>query len=154
MSRKDIPAAMDTLTHGVYVIGSHAAKGDNLMTAAWLSQVSMKPPTIMVAVSKSHYTAELLKESERFSVSVLTPKQKDAALFCGSVSGRNESKLGGVEVEFLEGGLPFVKNSAAYLTCELRGSFPAGDHELFIGEVTSGRAFSEETLGYNRKVFF
>ena len=43
-----------------------------LMTAAWLSQVSGRPPMLMAAVSKSHYTAELLKASSRFSVSVLT----------------------------------------------------------------------------------
>lgn len=154
MQGKEILAAMDTLTHGVYVIGAHTEKADNLMTAAWLCQVSMKPPTVMVAVAKSHYTAELLKAGERFSVSVLTPDQKDVALFCGRVSGRDKNKLEGVGVELLEGGLPFVKHSAAYLACELRESFEVTDHVLFVGEVVFGRAFSGETLIYNPKQFF
>ncbi len=153
MQGKELLAAMDTLTHGVYVIGAHTEKGDNLMTAAWLCQVSARPPTVMVAVSKGHYTAELLQGGGRFSVSVLTPEQKDVALFCGRVSGREKNKLEGVKVEFLEGGLPFVKNAAAYLTCELRDSFEVTDHVLFVGEVVFGRAFSQETLRYGRKAF-
>ena len=88
MSEKNIRSAMNTMTHGVYVIGTHADGKYNLMTAAWLSQVSGRPPMLMAAVSKSHYTAELLKDSSRFSVSVLTKDQRETALKCGSVSGR------------------------------------------------------------------
>ncbi|MGI6151468.1 MAG: flavin reductase family protein [Christensenellales bacterium] len=154
MRANELLAAMDTLTHGVYVIGTHTQKGENLMTAAWLCQVSMKPPTVMVAVSKGHYTAELLQEGGRFSVSVLTPAQRDVALHCGRVSGRQKNKLEGVDVAFSEDGLPFVKGSAAHLTCELRDTFAVTDHLLFIGEVVAAKAYSEETLRYHRAKFF
>ena len=43
MSEKNIRSAMNTMTHGVYVIGTHADGKYNLMTAAWLSQVSGRP---------------------------------------------------------------------------------------------------------------
>ena len=37
MSEKNIRSPMNTMTHGVYVIGTHADGKYNLMTAAWLS---------------------------------------------------------------------------------------------------------------------
>ena len=46
MSEKNIRSAMNTMTHGVYVIGTHADGKYNLMTAAWLSQVSGRPPML------------------------------------------------------------------------------------------------------------
>ena len=40
MNSTDVSKAMNTLTHGVYVLGVHANNKDNLMTAAWLCQVA------------------------------------------------------------------------------------------------------------------
>lgn len=36
----ELRAAMSALTHSVYVLGVHTPEKDNLMTCAWLSQVS------------------------------------------------------------------------------------------------------------------
>lgn len=44
MNSTDVSKAMNTLTHGVYVLGVHANNKDNLMTAAWLCQDSLPPP--------------------------------------------------------------------------------------------------------------
>lgn len=43
MNSTDVSKAMNTLTHGVYVMGVHANNKDNLMTAAWLCQVAFLP---------------------------------------------------------------------------------------------------------------
>ncbi len=84
---------------------------------------------------------------------MLTPEQKDVALFCGRVSGREKNKLEGVKVEFLEGGLPFVKNAAAYLACELRDSFEVTDHVLFVGEVVLAGLFPKKRCAMAGKRF-
>ena len=154
MSEKNIRSAMNTMTHGVYVIGTHADGKYNLMTAAWLSQVSGRPPMLMAAVSKSHYTAELLKASSRFSVSVLTKDQRETALKCGSVSGRKKDKLAEVDVEFTEEGLPFIKGAASCIICEVTSVTESSDHCIFIAEAVSGQVFSGEALLYREKDFF
>ena len=51
MNSTDVSKAMNTLTHGVYVLGVHANDKDNLMTAAWLCQVASSPALLVVAVS-------------------------------------------------------------------------------------------------------
>ena len=45
MSEKNIRSAMNTMTHGVYVIGTHADGKYNLMTAA-VSYTHLTLPTI------------------------------------------------------------------------------------------------------------
>ena len=138
MSEKNIRSAMNTMTHGVYVIGTHA-DGKYML---------------MAAVSKSHYTAELLKDSSRFSVSVLTKDQRETALKCGSVSGRKKDKLAEVDVEFTEEGLPFIKGAAACIICEVTSVTESSDHCIFIAEAVSGQVFSGEALLYREKDFF
>lgn len=149
MNANEISSAMTGITHGVYVIGTNSSERKNLMTAAWLVQVSGKPPMIAVAVSKGHYTAELIKESEKFSISVLGPEQKDIALKCGSVSGRSSDKLVKVEHVIKGSGLPYVKGAAMYLECMLSKIFEVNDHYLFVGVVTAGEKISDKRLLYN-----
>lgn len=154
MCQTTITTAMSTITHGVYIIGVHAQDKYNLMTCAWLSQVSGTPPMLMVAVSKKHYTAALVKASGKFSVSVLTPGQKEIALRCGTVSGRDEDKLSHMDIAFANEELPFVRGAAAYLTCEVTSVYDSSDHYLFVAEVVWGETFSDEGLLYRKKEFF
>ena len=58
-----IKNAMSAITHGVYVLGVHTPEKDNLMTAAWLCQVSGAPPTLAVAVSSKHLTTQLISHA-------------------------------------------------------------------------------------------
>ena len=71
MDQKAVQKAMNGITHGVYVIGVHTQEKDNLMTAAWLCQISSSPAMLAVAVSKGHLTAELIEKAGCFTVSVL-----------------------------------------------------------------------------------
>lgn len=149
-----IHGALAALTHGVYVLGVHTPEKDNLMTAAWLCQVSSRPPMVAAAVSSSHLTAELIPKAAGFSVSVLRADQKNAALKNGTVSGRALDKLSGTACVPGQLGHPIVEGAAAYLECRLVRTVTAGDHTLFIGEVLAGDARPGEPLLYRKKDFF
>ena len=82
-----IKNAMSAITHGVYVLGVHTPEKDNLMTAAWLCQVSSAPPTLAVAVSSKHLTTQLISQAGGFAVSVLSEEQRETALRNGSLAG-------------------------------------------------------------------
>lgn len=148
---------MDCLTHGVYVIGTHADETENLMTAAWVSQASGRPKTVTVAIGKNHYTAELIQKAGSFTVSMLTEEQKDIARICGFQTGRKAKKTEQVGVEYTKQRIPFVAGCRAYLECRLTGAQMVSDHILFIGEVTGGAALSgskKESLQYHQAEFF
>ncbi|CAD7779322.1 hypothetical protein BLFGPEAP_02223 [Candidatus Methanoperedenaceae archaeon GB50] len=45
-----------TIIHGVYIVTTKSGERKNGMTAAWVSQVSFKPPLIMAAIAPARYT--------------------------------------------------------------------------------------------------
>lgn len=154
MDRQEINSAMDMLTHGVYVLGVHTPKKDNLMTAAWLCQTSSSPATLIVAVGSNHLTAQLIREAENFTVSVLTDGQSMEAKACGSVSGRTADKTAIVETSYTKSGNPVVAGAAAHLECRVLGEEAVYNHALFIAEVVGATRYSDQVLTYHRKDFF
>lgn len=151
---QNLNEAIEILTHGVYVIGVHTPEKDNLMTAAWLCQVSGKPPMIAVAVSASHLTAELIVQAGGFSVSVLKSEQREIALRNGTVSGRKKDKLANTLVHAAGNGHPVIDGAAAFLECCVTESVYVGDHVIFIAEVIAGERFSDDVMIYQKKKFF
>lgn len=144
----DINAAMGALTHGVYLLGVHTPEKDNLMTAAWLCQLSAKPATLAVAVASAHLTAALIEKAGSFAVSVLTPSQKALATRCGTVSGRDADKLAGVPTHPSALGHPIADGSAAALECRVTKTVALDDHVVFIAEVVAGEKQSDEVLRF------
>ena len=154
MKKENVSKAMNTLTHGVYVLGVHANNKDNLMTAAWLCQVASSPAMLVVAVSTGHLTADMMKEAGYFTVSVLRDTQKDTAIACGRVSGRKEDKTKLVETEYTEDGIPMIKDAAAQLVCKVVDQKVVTNHTLFIAEAVSATKNADEVLLYHQKDFF
>lgn len=149
-----IKDALELLTLGTYIIGVNNQGKNNVMTAAWVSQVSSNPPLISVAVSKRHYTTELLRASHSFSLSILSENQKEIALRCGTVSGRDVDKLERENIKKCEFGNPIIEGAAGYISCVITDSFEVGDHVLFIGEVKDGIVLSDSGLRYKKSEFF
>lgn len=154
MDREKIKDAMNTITHGVYVLGVHTEEKDNLMTAAWLCQVSSSPAVLAVAVSAGHLTAELIPKAGRFTVSVLGEDQREEAFACGRVSGRKADKTGLVETEYTADGIPMVAGAAAQMECRVLDVNGITNHLLFLAEVESASFSSDEVLHYHKKDFF
>lgn len=144
---------MDAVTLGIYLLGVKDDEKVNFMTAAWLTQISSSPKTILVAVGKNHYTAEMIRNAKQFSVNVLAKGQEELAKKCGSVSGRNTDKSAGMDYE-LEQGVPVVKDTAAVLKCTLEKEIKMGDHVLFAARVEDGCNYGKTPLTYNEKQYF
>ena len=154
MSHSQIKKVLDLLTHGVYIIGVKYRSKINGMTAAWVNQVSSQPPMISVAISKTHYTSELISQAKSFSVNILSSNQMDLARKCGFSSGRDQDKLQEEEFMYQATGAPILRNCAAYLDCELFHQIELGDHILFIGKVIKANNNHEPVLIYKFSDFF
>ena len=150
----EIKIAMSTLTNGVYILGVHTPEKDNLMTAAWLSQVSGMPPTLAVAVNSNHLTAQMIPQAKGFAVSVLSTEQKQLALCNGRVSGRERDKLVDTVTVSSPVGHPLVAQAVAHLECQLTETLTVSDHTLFIGQVIWSEASEGQPLLYREKEFF
>lgn len=155
MSVNDISKSLSRMTLGVYIVGVGVDGKRNAMTAAWVTQVSGRPPSIVVAVGQSHYTVDLIDKAGAFSLNILTPDQRELASKCGSVSGRVADKLEGVDVRMSEmTGAPIIDGCAAYIDCKVTGRFKAEDHILFVGQVVDGKDYGRPALVYDEREFF
>lgn len=154
MDKENLGKAVSTITHGVYVLGVHTEEKDNLMTAAWLCQVSSSPAVLAVAVSAGHLTAELIPKAGRFTVSVLGSGQREAALACGRVSGRTADKTKKVNTEYTENGIPMIAGAAARMECRVLEVNKAADHLVILAEIERAEYTSDHVLLYHKKDFF
>ncbi len=139
--------ALQTVSYGLYVIGSK--KGDRLngQIANTVFQVTSEPPMIAVAINKQNLTYEFIMESRVFSVSVLCEGTPLAFIGrFGFKSGRDTDKLAGINYKIGETGAPIVMdNAVAYLEARVVSDTAVGKHTLFVGEVVAAEVVSNET---------
>ena len=133
--------ALANLSHGVYVLGSRRGREMTAMTAAWVAQVCELPPCIAVAVRDDRYTHGVILESATFSLSILRDDQVDLATHFAETSGEYHDKLHGVPYGQSPGGSPVLLDCLAYLDCKVLDTARAGNHTVFIGEITAGESY-------------
>ena len=135
---------LQNLSYGMYVIG--AKKGDhyNGQIAHRVYQISADPPTVAISINQQTLTHEYIKDSGKFTVSVLekgTPMRLIRKF--GFKSGREIDKYAGLDYQLSPGGIPYLtQNSLAYLEARVVTQLDVNGFTLFIGELTE--AIQEE----------
>lgn len=125
------------------LVGANVGGKPNYLTVAWFSMVNIKPPYLMIALNKAHYTNAGLKENGTFSVNIPSLGMADATDYCGLVSGRNYDKAKMFETFY--GKLktaPMIKECPYNVECKVIQTVDLPADELFIGEIIA--AYSDE----------
>jgi flavin reductase (DIM6/NTAB) family NADH-FMN oxidoreductase RutF len=152
--RDVILGALANLSHGVYVLGTRRGREMTAMTAAWVAQVSERPPCVSVSVRDDRYTHDVLLESAAFSLSILREDQVDVAAHFAVTSGEYHDKLHGIPYGQSPNGSPVLLDCLAYLDCKVLDAARAGEHTVFIGEVTAGGSYGpSHPLLYDRNEY-
>ncbi len=133
-----------TISHGVYVVTTRTKERVNGMTAAWISQVSMKPLLLMVSIAPARYSHGLIKESGYFAINVLSEGQAGLARSFGFRSGRKHDKFQDIPYFDAPNGSPVLNDAMAFVECRLVDTFNAGDHSLFIGRAEEARLLKSD----------
>ena len=111
----------------------------NAMAVSWWCYASNKPATVAVCLSQKGYSGTRILETGRFGLNIVGPSVKDAAYACGTCSGRDMNKAAekGLPLADAEGfDQQMVEGSRIWFNCSLTGSIEAGDHRMYIGEVS------------------
>lgn len=143
---------MDALTQGVYLVGSNNGRRPNMMTAAWVTQISSN--ALLVAVGYTHYTAELIRQSGHFSLSVLSEAQREIAVRCGTVCGRIVDKSSELPLIFSDHDDPLLSGAVAHFSCRVIHTAEVLDHVLFCGEVMQSTVYAGVPMSYQAEQFF
>ena len=97
--------------------------------------VSLEPPLVAFAPSRTSLTWRSMRRTGRYGVSVL-----DAA-HAGGIRERarpGADRLAGLEVEIVDG-VPLVRDALAAFVCAIEAEHPAGDHSIVMGRVLAIR---------------
>jgi len=150
-----IKDALKKLTHGVYVISTKSGDKVNALTATWVAQVSFSPPLVTIAIGKTRYSHNLIKEGGVFAINILGKDGVSTGKHFGLTTGRRTDKFANVSYDTKVTGSPILKDALAYLDCKVVSHHDAGDHTIFIGEILDGAVLKDERpLVYHRKDFF
>jgi len=131
----------------------------NIITIAWHTTISRKPPLYGISVAPSRYSHDLILKSKEFVINFAPYDLVDKINFCGTHTGRktdkvNETKLTLIPSQKLKK-TPIIKECFAHIECKLFDSITIGDHSLLVGEVVNvaadEKAFIDNLLD-NKKI--
>jgi flavin reductase (DIM6/NTAB) family NADH-FMN oxidoreductase RutF len=135
--------AMGKFATGVTVIASEVEGQVHGMTANAFMSVSLDPKLILISIDKKARMNEVIKQSNKFTVNILSGDQKEMSMiFAGQIK---ENKH--IEFDTFEG-LPVIENSLVSLACNVYQAHEAGDHTLYIGEVINLNVQDGEPLAF------
>ena len=132
--------AIGRIPSGVFILTAATDKGEaTAMMASWVQQAAFDPPTLSVAVAKGRAIGEMIRASQKFSLSIIP--EGDTTLMKRYARGvkPGEDAFAGVETLTTPLGIPALRASLAWLDCELMEAVDfGGDHDLFIAEIVGG----------------
>jgi len=110
----------------------------NIITIAWITMHTGKPPTLGLAVGTRGYSGEQIRENKNFTVNIATVDIMKEADFCGITSGREVDKFkvtGFTKLASIHIDSPIIKECPINLECRLVESNRIGPSNHFIGEI-------------------
>ncbi|MCY3805429.1 MAG: flavin reductase family protein [bacterium] len=132
------------IPNALALIGSRAGEERNGMTASWISQLSMEPVLIGVAVENTAVTHRLITDGGSFTVNLWDAEQTRVFVKFSKPAAYADGTLNGRPVTEAATGAPVFTEAIAWLDCEVRHSLDLGTHTLFIGELVDGGINDDE----------
>jgi flavin reductase (DIM6/NTAB) family NADH-FMN oxidoreductase RutF len=135
LARQEFRDVMARLPSGVVVISARFAGGYRGLTASSLVAISAEPPMVMVGLEREATTRVAVVEGGAFNVSVLTRSQEFIAERFAGRAPAVDPAWQEVPHRLGTNGIPLIEGCAAWLECQLVQVYPAGDHDICVGEV-------------------
>jgi len=151
------PAALFTLSYGLFVLTAKDGERDNGCIVNTVTQITNTPKRISVAVNKQNLTHDMILKTGVFNVSVLTEEAKFSVFErFGLQSGKTADKFAGFESAARSAnGLYYVTEGVnALLSCKVISATDYGSHTLFVADLTEAKKLSAApsvTYEYYRK---
>ena len=128
--------AFATLTTGIYVLTVREGERRHGMSSSWVTQVSGDPPLLMAAVDRRHQTHAVLARTGSFALNVVGARGRHLEDYFYSSAAQRPDNLAAVACDESPAGLPYLRDALSSLECRVRAQHVAGDHTLFVAEVT------------------
>ncbi|MDL4839560.1 flavin reductase family protein [Aquibacillus rhizosphaerae] len=124
--------AMGKFATGITVVTTEHNNEIHGMTVNALMSISLEPKLIAISIDEKASLHKLLQETNQFGVSILQDNQKELSM----VFAKQKEMVDEVEYDYIDT-IPVLKQSLVTMACKVQSSVTAGDHMIFIAEVTS-----------------
>ncbi len=130
-------AALHKISYGLYIVTSGQEGKFNGQIANSIVQATSKPASLVICINKENYTHELIRQSRKFTVSIVSEAAPMTFIgLFGFKSGRDVDKLKDVKTKIGVTGVPIVLDySIGFIEAELEGELDCGTHTIFVGRV-------------------
>ena len=128
------------ISYGLFVLTANKDGKDNGCIINTVTQVTAEPNQITIAVNKSNYTHDLIAETKKFTVSIIS----EAASFelfkrFGFQSGRTAGvdKFFGFDkvTRTANGTLAITQGTNSYISANVKQQIDVGTHSVFLADV-------------------
>jgi flavorubredoxin/flavin reductase (DIM6/NTAB) family NADH-FMN oxidoreductase RutF len=147
--------ALGRISNGLYIIT--ATKGDiqSAMVASWVTQASLTPLGIAIAVAKDRAIESLMQIGDRFVLNVL--EEGNCQHLIRHFLKRfppGADRFEDIPIVPANNGSPILAESLAYIECEVSNRLECSDHWIVYSTVQGGRVAKLDVLTavHHRKV--
>ena len=132
------------IPNALALIGSASGEEWNGMTASWITQLSMEPVLIGVAIDNKAVTHRLISEGGSYTVNLWSSEDTKTFVKFSKPATREGNTLNGRPVRTAPSGAPIFAEAIAWMDCRVRQAIDFGTHTLFVGEITDGGIDDDE----------
>lgn len=141
--------------NNVGLITTDGPSGPNVMACEWTHHISYEPGLILISVGTDCTTAENIRATREFGVSMAAESHDIISSIAGGFHGRDVNKIGALAelgVEFYHAKqikAPMISGAAMNAECRVVEMKELGSQVLFIGEVADIQASDAAPLLYH-----
>jgi flavin reductase (DIM6/NTAB) family NADH-FMN oxidoreductase RutF len=151
VSESEFRHALGQFATGVTVVTTRDGAGRPLgLTVNAFCSVSLTPPLVLVCIDRRSEANAGLLESGLFNVSVLS---EDQAEISRRFAARGAVKFEGLALPSGTNGVTVIDAAVAVIECRVAATHAAGDHTIYVGEVTHLDARGGRPLLYHQSTY-
>ena len=123
------------IPNALALVGSRSGSEWNAMTTSWITQVSMDPVLVGIAVDNSSVTHRLISESGCFSVNLWSAADTRTFVKFSKPARKDGLALNDRPVREGTTGVPIFEESVAWMELTVHRATDYGTHTFFVGEI-------------------
>jgi flavorubredoxin/flavin reductase (DIM6/NTAB) family NADH-FMN oxidoreductase RutF len=151
----ELDKALGRLSGGLYILTARKGDSSSAMLASWVSQASIKPLGITIAVAKDRAIESLMHVGDRFVLNVLEEGNYQTLMkhFLKRFAP-GADRFADLKTYDAANGSPILADALAYLECEVASRMETQDHWLVYSTIDIGRVSNPDALTavHHRKV--
>jgi flavorubredoxin/flavin reductase (DIM6/NTAB) family NADH-FMN oxidoreductase RutF len=151
----ELDKALGRLSGGLYIITAEKGGVSSAMLASWVSQASVKPLGLSIAVAKDRAIESFMHVGDRFILNVLEEGNYQRLMkhFLRRFAP-GADRFTGIKTYPAANGSPILADALAYVECEVVSRMECPDHWIVYSTVDAGRVSKADglTAVHHRKV--